>query len=436
MDSYRNFFLLWQGLLISSLGSVMFSAIGVLWLTDLTQSANIIGSFLLTGGVVTAGVALFAGVVADRFNRRTILVITDLFCGLALLVLAGLFLIFDARLIIIIGIFAVYIVLSISAGFYLPAVFSLVPDLLPEERLGIGNSAIGVAIRISLILGRGLGGFLFVLMGASLLIPFIGICFLLSAISEAFIQVNQAHHLSITPRRFKEETKVVIKVLHDIQQGFSYIVLHRAIAAALLTNISISWFLGTLMVILPFMVQHFFNAELVLYGYLLAGLSAGSILGAISAGILFNKKINPKKHNTLLKLAVVAIPITYINIVAVNKIYMGALLLFLFGFFYSFTGNTIMTRLHMLCENEFRGRVLSNLTMFITLIVSISGYIGGIVIDGFNKNIVVSQLCLGAIGFFIVYLLIKQKKIENFIGFSVNIDKISQSQSAKTRVSK
>ena len=85
MNTYRNFILLWQGFLVSTLGAVIYSILGVLWLTGNAYSASLVGLFLLTGGAAKAVFTPFAGVVADRFNRRNIIVISGIVSGFFLL---------------------------------------------------------------------------------------------------------------------------------------------------------------------------------------------------------------------------------------------------------------------------------------------------------------------------------------------------------------
>ena len=86
----KDFLLLWQGLLMSTLGVFLYNMLGLLWLVETVGSASLAGLFMLVG-VFTAAFTLLAGVVADRYSRRNILVISDMASGITLLTLAALF---------------------------------------------------------------------------------------------------------------------------------------------------------------------------------------------------------------------------------------------------------------------------------------------------------------------------------------------------------
>lgn len=69
----RDFFLLWQGSVVSSLGSQAYSIALMLWAKQVTQSGTVVGLILFAGGI-TSLLMPWGGVLADRYSRRWLLV--------------------------------------------------------------------------------------------------------------------------------------------------------------------------------------------------------------------------------------------------------------------------------------------------------------------------------------------------------------------------
>jgi MFS family permease len=155
---YRNFRLIWWGLLLSFTGSFMQSA-ALLWHVSLLVPDDRRALALGLVGLVRIGpILLFSmvsGVAADAFNRRTLMLITQsamalLAALLAVLTLRGLS-----------AVWPIYVVAAASSAagaFDLPARQSLVPTLVPREVLPNAISLNTIAIQTASVAGPALGG--------------------------------------------------------------------------------------------------------------------------------------------------------------------------------------------------------------------------------------------------------------------------------------
>ena len=129
------------GQTISTFGSFLVQY-AILWhLTLTTKSGGVLALAAIFGFLPQAIVSIFAGVWADRVNRKTMIIIADSMIalttlGLALLMLSG---VDDLWLI-----FAVMAARSIGAGFQMPAISALIPQIVPSDQLmrvnGINSS--------------------------------------------------------------------------------------------------------------------------------------------------------------------------------------------------------------------------------------------------------------------------------------------------------
>lgn len=150
-----NFGLLWFGQLVSQFGDAMFH-IGLLWLAlDLT------GSNATTGLIATAGylpaivLSLAAGVVADRLDRRRLMIAC---AGLQALVVAAVPLLDRAGWLTGWSLALVAFGLSAGAAFFNPARDALIPKLVPRERLTRANSLVQVSAQLAFLAGPAAAG--------------------------------------------------------------------------------------------------------------------------------------------------------------------------------------------------------------------------------------------------------------------------------------
>lgn len=158
----RNFMFLFIAALFSSPGYYVY-LIGAEWLM-LTLSDNrfYFGMLFLAASIPRLLLLTVGGLVADRFNKRTVLFISDATRALLILILIFLVLtdvVTAFHLIVLAALF------GISDAFSYPALNSLTPTLLEEDQLQRGNSLIQMTTQISPIIGPALGGGMIALLG-------------------------------------------------------------------------------------------------------------------------------------------------------------------------------------------------------------------------------------------------------------------------------
>src|SRR6185503_2536248 len=102
----RDFLLLWQGQAVSQIGSQI-SAIALLfWLKHATESPVLMGAMAMMSGLTAVVMGPIGGAFADRYSRRSIIIICDLVSGFAVLSLSLLMLFAEgARTLSLVGVF-------------------------------------------------------------------------------------------------------------------------------------------------------------------------------------------------------------------------------------------------------------------------------------------------------------------------------------------
>ena len=271
----RDFALLWQGAVVSALGGQAYEVALVLWTKQATGSGAMVGAVLFTAGI-TSLLMPIGGVLADRFPRVRLLVVLDAFSGLCVLSLATLFFLLpDRHPALVPAVLVVSFLRSLGMSLFHPVTAALVPDLVPPESLNSANSALESAMRCTIVVGKSMGGLLFRLLGTPMLLLLDGVSFLISALSETFIREPAREDPHAAPR--------TLNVWRDLRDGFRYTGRVRGFRLYLFEASFANFCIAGLFVSLPFYVEDVLHASEDWYGYLLAAMGLGAMLGGLTA---------------------------------------------------------------------------------------------------------------------------------------------------------
>jgi MFS family permease len=166
----RDFRLLWTGQAISLLGDTAF-VVALGWRTfSLTHSARSLGFVLALQGAGLLSTVLVGGALADRYERRTLMLVSDA----ARFVIVGVLVVVDATGHLAIGnLCVIAFVEGLATGFFTPALGGMIPLVVEEPGLGSANALIGMARQGSLLVGPTLAGVLYGLSGSTVVFAFV-----------------------------------------------------------------------------------------------------------------------------------------------------------------------------------------------------------------------------------------------------------------------
>ncbi|ABX32240.1 major facilitator superfamily MFS_1 [Petrotoga mobilis SJ95] len=267
----RDFLLLFFGRLVSSVGSAIF-IIAILW----SAAAEIggvgaVSTVLSTIAVTNIIFSPFAGVWADRWKKKNILVITDLISG-GILILLGIFFgtYFYQIWVLIITIFG----LQICGTLFGPALLSLIPIMINDNELSQANAMISMTDRLSQLIGMAIGGVIVSLVGIKWAILIDGMTFIFSAVSEMFIKAEEKG-------RKEEEARKNGMIFSDIKEGFK-VIWSNVQLKGLITLETLDDFFGTtIFVFLPVLASEILKVGPGEYGIMQTMLGAGSFISAL-----------------------------------------------------------------------------------------------------------------------------------------------------------
>lgn len=241
----------------------------------------------IVGGVRFAAVLCFSlvgGLVADRYNRRLILFLTQSVTLLVALAL-GLLTLFG-----VIRLWHIYLLSAVQASamaFDLPARQSLVPNLVPREDLPNAFSLQSIAFSTGAIAGPALSGVVIAYWGQAYTYLINSVTFL--AVILALIAMGKVTHQQAAAR------KGFRAALGDIRDGVRFIRSQPLILSSMILDFFATFF-ASANTLLPYFTQYVLHVGEIAYGWLAA---AGSI-GAVVVGLVISQFSGIRRQGQLL----------------------------------------------------------------------------------------------------------------------------------------
>lgn len=263
----KTFFIIWGGQLISMLGSGLTQfALGV-WIYDQTKQATPFAITVLLGTIPRVLLLPIAGSIADRFNRRVIMIAADTLNALLTLFV---FIMFGAGNLQLWHIYLISMLSSILSAFQEPAYSASISMIVPKEKLGSANGMAQMGQAISSVLTPVIAGALFVFIGLNgiILIDFVTFFFAVGAL--ILVRIPQ-------PERAPEHKDN--NVWQDMQFGWNYLTERKGLFGLLLYYAMVNFLLNWSAVLLIPMVLSRFTADVL--GLIQTVMGVGMLAGSI-----------------------------------------------------------------------------------------------------------------------------------------------------------
>ncbi len=275
----RDFKLVLIGQIISLFGNAILRFALPLYLLRQTGSSTLYGVVTACSFLPMIVFSLAGGVIADRVNKRNIMVVLDFTTAGIIFVYYLLYGLLSLVPLLIVVLMLLYGI----AGAYQPAVQASIPVLLSRDNILKGNSAVNAVNTLANLIGPILGGVLFGLWGLAPVLILSIVCFTASAIMEIFIHIP-----FIRPDR---KTKFWPVLKTDLKDSVFYLrtekpVFIRVVILLALFNLVLS---SVMVVGIPVMVVNILQMNDLFLGIAQASLGLGGILGGVLGGILSDK---------------------------------------------------------------------------------------------------------------------------------------------------
>jgi DHA3 family macrolide efflux protein-like MFS transporter len=365
---FRNLFI---GQSISQLGDALYYVVFMYMVKRLTNSDPMVG---FVGAVEAAPFVLFsgyAGVIADRLDRKKIMLYSDWLCAGILALFALVVLLIDK--VPVESVFVVAFLTSSFRVFFYPAKNAAIPNLVPLEETLQANTLNAMSFNLFFALGLTLSTIaLSALFGLSSQL-FFGLTVLLNALSFAVSAFYIRKLPAIIPDRGHEEPHPWV----DFKEGLKYIRRRRVLTVLMFAGLFMS------LAISPFFLTYVAANDAWFGGQpntlTLCELSffVGMIIGSAVLARLQFKKVG---FGYALGLGMTGV---FVAIMAGTPIlWVFCLLNFLCGLFIPFADIPVQSYVQIKVEDVFRGRVNSALMMLRTGMMPLGMTLGGLLIGG------------------------------------------------------
>ncbi|WP_106824932.1 MFS transporter [Bacillus cereus] len=331
---------------VSLFGSSIYSFALGLYVLQITGSALNFAISLILGTIPMIVMNPFAGVIADKVDKKKLVICMDLLSGFLLITVYILSSYYGLNLFII---YTTTFLMTVFTTFFGIGLEAVKPNMVTKERLMSINSISKIIDSISLILGPMLGGIVFAVFDIKIFIIINGISFILSAISILFI------NFKLFEQNINEECSIrEINFIEDIKEGYSYLLERKSLKNTFSILISLNFFLGFAVTVpLPYIINTVLNLSSKQFGLIQGTFPVGMIIGAILV----------KKLSFMLAVFMIisGIPVLFKNFEVNDFVYAitYCVVIFFLGLIIVLIDIPIAYFMQKEIPNEYRGRVLS-----------------------------------------------------------------------------
>ena len=271
----KNISYLMLGQFISVFGGAILRFALSLFVLDVTGRADIFATVLAISSIPVL-FAPIGGAIADRFDRKLLMVLMDV----ANAIIAGLLFLVVGTTESILGIGVLIFILTIVGSFDTPVVGASIPLLVEEEELEKINGLSNGILQLSNVVAPIIGGIFYGVMGAKLLVASSILFFIIAAIIESF--------LKIPFEKRKQSSGTIMQILTaDLKDGFKEVKNNQVIFKSITIAAAINFVLTSFFIVgLPVILRMTLQVNDTMYGIGMGVFSFASIIGAIFAGQL------------------------------------------------------------------------------------------------------------------------------------------------------
>jgi len=391
----RTFFTFWTGQALSLFGTQLVQFALVWWLTATTGSATVLATATLVGVPPNVFLAPVAGVLVDRWSRRTIMIASDAAVALATLALAAVF------ALDMVQVWHVYLALFVRAAvgtFQFPAAQASTSLMAPPEQLarvaGLNQMLQGGMIIIAPPLGALLLGVL----------PMPGV--MAVDVATALLAVGTLTIIAIPHPGSTSVAKAPF--WSEMRAGLLYTSRWPGLMAILVMATAINFFLVAAMSLLPILVTKHFGGAAIHLAALSSAFGIGIIAGGMALGVWggFRRRM----HTSLTGLIGLGLGFLLLGITPATMFWMALASTVLAAVMSSMTNGPLMAVIQTTVVPAMQGRVFTLMVSMATAISPLGLAVAGPIADRLGVQIwyiVGGAVCtgMGILAFFVPAIL-------------------------------
>ncbi len=268
----KKFFVLWASQATSMFGSSVVDFALIWYLTRETGSATILATSTIAALIPGVVLGLFIGPLVDRWNRKNIMIFSDLVSMLLTVFLITLFITHTLQ---IWHIYLVIISRSITLSFQSPAFQASIPMIVPKEHLTRVNGFNQMLRGLIIIASPATGAFLMEMLPMEGVVAVDVITAIIAVGCLLPLAIPQPPHTTLTARP---------NVIGDMVQGFRYIFSWRGLLLLFVLIGFLNFFGAPTHALVPLFVKQYLGGDVLKLGWLQTAMGAGVIIGGLIMG--------------------------------------------------------------------------------------------------------------------------------------------------------
>lgn len=388
---YRDFRLMFTGACISSIGTWMQNLAQAWLVLDISKSPFYLGLDAFLAGIPIFFFSLIGGVVADRVERRKVLLMSQYVQMSSAFILTALILVGAVR---IWEILCLSFVVGLAQSFGGPAYAALIPSLVSKEDMPNAIALNSIQFNVARVLGPAIGGLALDNLGAVWCFGLNGLSFLAPIVS-----------LTILNTRYLPE-KTGESIFASMKKGFKFIRHQGAMEGLIVLGFCVTALGIPMTTFLPWFAREVFRGGPGTFTLFLCASGSGAVAGAL--GVAFLGNIRNKGRLALTMLVVLGGGIS--GFALSQSVVLSCVLLFLSGISLMAVFTNVLSLVQIITANEMRGRVISIYNAAFRGGMPMGNLVTGWLVPMFTAPVVlaVNGLLLVLLG---LYFLLVQRKV-------------------------
>jgi MFS family permease len=386
---HRDFALFWTSAVISNTGSWMQQVTVPFVIFDLTGSTAWLGISATVSFLPPFFVGPLAGAIADRYPRRTVLLVTQTVQMVAAFALWGIWISGQATLG---SILAALFVSAVASGINITSWQAFVPSLVPEASLVNAVRLNSIQFTAARAIGPAIAGLVLSRFGA-------GTTFLVNAVTFLFVI---AALLAVQPRPAPGRVSQS-SVVREFRQGLGYLRRHTGARQCVMTVAIIALLPTAIVQLAPAIAREQFDAGDTGYGLLVSAYGVGSIVASLA--VAFHADRFVRSRLTLVALLTAAGGAALLAVA--TPLAVGMLALFVVGTSQTVVSITQNTTVQLQVDDRYRGRVLAVYLMMLFIGVPIGTFLLGAVVNATSirgASVATAVILVAYVGFAVARL--------------------------------
>lgn len=390
--SSKDFNMMVLGQIISVFGSALLRFALSLYILDITGRADLFATMYAVSNIPLL-LAPLGGAVADRFNRRNLMVIFD-FTSSAIVLCLYLFIATDNSSVLLIGI--IMVLLSAVSALYTPAVTASIPLLVEEKKLEGANGIVQAVQALSGIAAPIIGGVIYGLLGIGNLVIISGIAFFLSAVMEIFIKIPYVKR--------EQDKNIAATIAGDMKYGFLYVIKQPFILKSMILAALLNFLLTPFFVVGgPIILRVTMQSSDTMYGIGMGLIQLATILGALSIGFFAPKMRINGLYRWQIVISGLFLPIALsLTPLMLNTGYYPSFVLFTvcaipIAMALTIISIFIITKVQKMTPDENLGKVMAIIMAVAQCAAPVGQVLYGVIFETFNTAVYIPTLIVSAV---------------------------------------